>query len=172
MNSIPVRSAPLLAAVLLSAGCASLYYPSHDDVQVVTDPAGAVASCGDAQVVTPGSLRIPRRKTDAVVVRVELEGYEAREVVIARSHRFPEKPWFAGLVVTGLGIWAADSCDSISWPECRDAAYATAAAAFLVTAAGAAVDSASARTYALPRHEIVLRLDPVRPLAAQKGDPR
>ena len=162
---------PLVAA-LLSTSCASLYYPSHDEVRVVTDPPGAIATCGDTRVVTPGTLRISRRKTDAVVVRVELEGYETREVVIARVHRFPEKPWFAGPVVTGLGIWAADGCDSINWPECREAAYATAATALLVTAAGIAVDRASPRTYALPRDEIVLRLEPVRPPEAPEGELR
>lgn len=163
---------PPLGAALLATGCASLYYPSHDDLQVVTDPPGATATCGDARVVTPGTLRVSRRKTESVVVRVEREGYETRETVIARNHRFPEKPWFAGLIVTGLGIWAADGCDSISWPECRDVAYATAATAFLVSAAGAAIDRASPRTWALPRRELVIRLEPVRPDWAQEGDPR
>ena len=163
---------PPLVAALLSSGCASLFYPSHDDLQVVTDPPGATATCGDARVVTPGTLRISRRKTPSVVVRVEKQGYETREIAIARSHVFPTKPWALPGVVAIAGALAAEGCSSIEWPECRDAASATAVAALLVTAAGAAVDSASPRTYALPRHELVLRLEPVRPAGAQEGDPR
>lgn len=163
---------PPLVTALLSSGCASIFYSSHDDLQVVTDPPGATASCGDTRVVTPGTLRISRRKTPSVVVRVEKKGYETREIAIARNHVFPSKPWAVpGVVAIAAGL-AADGCDSIEWPECRDAAYATAAAALLVTVAGAAVDSASPRTYALPRHELVLRLEPVRPDGAQEGAPR
>ena len=166
--------ASLLAAALLSTGCASIYYPSHDDVQVVTDPPGATATCGATRVVTPGSLRISRRKTDSVVVRVEKEGYEPREIVIARNHVVPLKPWGVGLVVTGLAAWAGDGCNSIDWPECETAALVTAVTATAVSAAGIAVDRASPRTWELPRHEIVLRLEPVRPEEAQeqKGELR
>jgi len=162
----------LLAATLLSTGCASICYPSHDDVQVVTDPAGAIATCGSARVVTPGSLRISRRKTDSVVVRVEKEGYEPREVVIARNQVVPLKPWGVGLGVTAVAVWAGDGCDSIDWPECRDAALVAGVTAAVVSLAGIAVDSASPRTYALPRKEIVLRLAPVRPEGAKEGELR
>ncbi|MCL4810562.1 MAG: hypothetical protein KJ062_22600 [Thermoanaerobaculia bacterium] len=162
----------LLSALLLSTGCASLVYPSHDDVQVVTDPPGATATCGGARVVTPGTLRISRRKTDSVVVRVEKEGYEPREIVIARNHLLPMKPWSFGLGVIAVSALAADGCESIAWPECQEATLVTALAAAVVTGAGIAIDSASPRTYALPRHEIVLRLDPVRLAEAQQGEPR
>ena len=166
------RAAVPLLPVLLLTGCASIYYPSHDDLKVVTDPPGAIAACGDTRVVTPGTLRISRRKTESVVVRVEMDGYEPREIVIARNHVVPMKPWGVGMVVAGLAAWASDGCDSIGWPECRDAAIAAAVTAGLVTVAGTAVDSASPRTYALPRKDLVLRLEPVRPTGAQEGEPR
>lgn len=164
--------AALLVTAFLSTGCASIYYPSHDDLQVATDPPGATATCGDTRVVTPGTLRISRRKTDSVVVRVELAGYEPREIVIARNHILPMKPWGVGMVVSGLALWAGDSCDSLEWPECRDAAIAAGLTAGLVTVIGGAVDSASPRTYALPRKDLVLRLEPVRPAGAQEGELR
>lgn len=162
----------LLSAVLLSTGCASLMYPSHDDVQVVTDPPGATATCGDARAVTPGTLRISRRKADSVVVRVEKEGYEPREIVIARNHLLPMKPWGVGLGVIAVSAWAAKGCESIDWPDCQASTLATALAAAVVTGAGIAIDSASPRTHPLPRNEIVLRLEPVRLTEAREGEPR
>jgi hypothetical protein len=82
------------------------------------------------------------------------------------------KPWGVGLGVTAVAFWAGDGCNSIEWPECETAALATAVAAAAVSVAGVAVDSASPRTYALPRREIVLRLEPVRPPEAQEGELR
>lgn len=166
------RSAVLLLPAFLVTGCASLYYPSHDDVRVVTDPPGAIATCGDTRVDTPGTLRISRRKTESVVVRVEMEGYEPREIVIARNHVIPMKPWgvpLAGAIVGGL---AAEGCDSVGYTDCTESVGAVAAAAAVVAMAGIAVDQASPRTWALPRHEIVLRLEPVRPPEAQEGELR
>lgn len=172
MNTTRLRFASLLAAALLSSGCASIYYPSHDEVQVVTDPPGAIATCGNTSTVTPGVLRISRRKTESVVVRVEMEGYEPREIVIARNHVVPMKPWGVGFGVLAVTAWAADGCDSIEWPECRDAAAVAAVTAGVISLAGVAVDSASPRTYAIPRKEIVLRLEPVRLAEAPKGELR
>jgi hypothetical protein len=165
---------PLFASTLLATGCASIYYPSHDDLKVFTDPPGATASCGDTRVVTPGTLRISRRKTPSVVVRVELAGYETREVVIARNHVLPGKPWGVFVLAALLAAWAGERCDSgeIVWDGCQETTLAVAAGAGALGAGGILVDSASPRTYALPRNDLVLRLEPVRPTGAQEGELR
>jgi hypothetical protein len=168
MNSrLPLAS--LLAAALLASGCASLSLPSHDDLQVVTDPPGAIATCGNASTVTPGTLRIPREKTPAVIVRVEMEGYETREIQIARNRDVPLRPLAIGIGLVAAAAWAGEQCEEMNWPECRDAAAVTGVAAAVVSLAGLAINSASPRTHPLPRNEIVLRLEPVRPAEAPKG---
>jgi hypothetical protein len=161
--------APLLAAVLFASGCASLTLPSHDDLQVVTDPPGATATCGSASAVTPGTLRIRREKTASVTVRVEMAGYEPREIQIARNHNVPMSPWGYGFGLVAAAAWAGQQCEEMNWPECRDAAAATGVTAAVVSLAGLAIDSASPRTHPLPRKELVLRLEPVRLAEAPKG---
>jgi hypothetical protein len=158
-----------LSAALLSTGCASLSLPAYDDLQVVTDPPGAIATCGNASTVTPGTLRIPREKTPAVMVRVEMEGYEPREIQIARNHSVPLSPWGFGLGLAAAAAWAGEQCEEMNWLECRDAAAATSVTAAVVSLAGLAINSASPRTHPLPRNEIVLRLEPVRLVEAPKG---
>ena len=161
--------ASLLAAALLASGCASLTRPSHDDLAVVTDPPGAIATCGKASTVTPGTLRIPREKTPSVTVRVEMEGYESREIQIARNRDVPLRPWGYGLGLVAAAAWAGRQCEEMNWPECRDAAAATGVTAAVVSLAGLAIDSASPRTHPLPRKELVLRLEPVRLEEVPKG---
>lgn len=172
MNSTPFRIVPLLAAALLASGCASLSLPSHDDLQVVTDPPGAIATCGNASTVTPGTLRIPREKTPAVMVRVEMEGYEPREIQIARNRDVPLRPLAIGIGLVAAAAWTAEQCESAGWQECRDAAAVTGVAAAVVSLAGLAINSASPRTHPLPRNELVLRLEPVRLAEAPKGELR
>ncbi len=165
----PLAWSSLLAAALLASGCASLSLPSHDDLQVVTDPPGAIASCGNASTVTPGTLRIPREKSPAVMVRVEMEGYEPREIQIARNRSVPLRPWGFGLGLAAAAAWAGEQCEEMNWPECRDAAAVTGVTAAVVSLAGLAINSASRRTHPLPRNEIVLRLERVRLAEAPKG---
>jgi hypothetical protein len=169
MHNTPLRFVPLLAAALLASGCASLSLPSHDDLQVVTDPPGAIATCGNASTVTPGTLRIPREKSPSVTVRVEMEGYESREIQIARNRKVPMSPWGYGFGLVGAAAWAGQQCEEMNWPDCRDAAAATGVTAAIVSLAGLAIDSASPRTHPLPRKELVLRLEPVRLEEAPKG---
>lgn len=165
----PLVCSPLLASVLLASACASLSLPSHDDLQVVTDPPGAIAACGKASTVTPGTLRIPREKTPAVMVRVEMEGYEPREIQIARNRDVPLRPLAFGIGLVAAAAWAGEQCESAGWQECRDAAAVTGVTAAVVSLAGLAIDSASPRTHPLPRKELVLRLEPVRLAEAPKG---
>lgn len=43
MKNTPLRFVLLLAAPLLSPGCASIFLTGHDDLKVVTEPPGAIA---------------------------------------------------------------------------------------------------------------------------------
>jgi hypothetical protein len=165
----PLACSLLFAVVLLASACASLSLPSHDDLQVVTDPPGATASCGNASTVTPGTLRIRREKSASVTVRVEMEGYEPREIQIARNRDVPLRPWAFGFGLAAAAAWAGEQCESAGWQECRDAAAATGVTVAVVSLAGLAINSASPRTHPLPRNEIVLRLEPVRLAEAPKG---
>jgi len=168
---------PLLAATLLSTGCASVFLGSHDDLKVVTDPPGAKASAGDVSVVTPGVLKLKRGGTTPVVVRVEKEGFQPREVTVGWSR--------SGAVwtnVVGISAGAAAAVLSglfIGWAD-PDGADRKATTALLaggaITVTGLTVDLTSPRTYSLERDELVLRLEPVtrtpRVAAASEGDLR
>jgi hypothetical protein len=60
-----MKLAILLAAVVLTQACATLHNGRHQDIHVVSDPAGAdiEVRCGKAQppAVTPATIRLPRR---------------------------------------------------------------------------------------------------------------
>jgi hypothetical protein len=55
----------LVAVAILTQGCATLHNGRHQEVRVVTDPAGATVEvrCGKQQpaAVTPTTVRLPRR---------------------------------------------------------------------------------------------------------------
>ena len=55
----------LIAVLMLAQGCATVQNGSHQNISVVTDPAGAnvEVQCGEAQppAVTPATVRLPRR---------------------------------------------------------------------------------------------------------------
>ncbi|MBK8594590.1 MAG: hypothetical protein IPP07_12160 [Holophagales bacterium] len=164
---------PLLATALLSSGCASIFLGSHDDLEVVTEPPGATARAGDVSIVTPGVLKLKRGGTAPVVVRVEKEGFQPREIAVAWSR--------SGAVwtnVVGIGAGAAAALFStlfMSWGD-PDGAESTATTGLLVggavTVTGLTIDLASPRTYSLERDDIVLRLEPVRLAEAPKGAAR
>lgn len=173
MKRPALRLVPLLAAMLLSTGCASVFLWSHDELKVVTDPPGATARAGDVSVVTPGVLKLKRGSRTPVVVRVEKEGFGSRDIVVGWSR--------SGAVwtnVVGISAGAAVAMLStafVSWAD-PEAANRYATTGLLVggavTATGLAVDLASPRTYSLERDEIVLRLEPVRLAEAPKGELR
>lgn len=55
----------LVAVVILTQGCATVHNGRHQEIRVVTDPAGATVDvrCGKLQpaAVTPTTVRLPRR---------------------------------------------------------------------------------------------------------------
>lgn len=157
MKDTPLRIAPLLAAALLSTGCASVFLSAHDDLKVVTDPPGAVARVGELTVVTPGVLEVPRNARP-VVVRVEKAGYQDEEVSIRRTRTgavWSNFAWVgAGAVLTGLGALLCGE-----W-NCDGGPYVPLAAGAAATAGGLAIDLSTDRTLTLERDRVVLVLKP------------
>lgn len=164
--------AAIAATMLLSSGCATVFLRSHDELKVVTDPAGAVARAGDASVVTPGVLKIARRK-EPVVVRVEKEGFLPREVTVGWSRS--GAVWVnvvgvsAGTAVGAVaGFWGSVLDDDKTRADARAAVLVGAA----VTAVGLAMDLSGSKKYSLERDDLVLRLEPRNPAvgAADSGE--
>jgi hypothetical protein len=172
MNSTPLRFAPLLAAVLLATGCATVFHGSRDDLKVITDPPGATARVGDVSVVTPGVLKVPRQKA-SVVVRVEKEGFAPREITVGWHRSGAAWTNVVGVAAGAVGTAASSICISVWGGPCHsDTNYAPLIVGAALTAAGATVDLSSDRALSLERDEIVLRLDPVRLPEAPKGELR
>jgi hypothetical protein len=160
---------PLLAATLLSTGCATIFLGPNDGLKVVTDPPGATARVGGASVVTPGVLRIPRGK-EPVVVRVEKEGFEPREVTVTWT-----RSGLVGMNALGVGLGAGATlvsgvCLNLMGGGCSNETTLTPLlVGAAVTAAGLALDLPSSKKYSLERDDLVLRLEPVRLAEAPKG---
>ncbi len=172
MKHLAPRLAPLLAATFLATGCATAFLRSNDELKVVTDPPGATARAGDTSVITPGVLKIPRRK-EPVVVRVEKEGFASREVTVGWSR--------SGVVwanVVGVSAGVAVGAVTSFWgsvandDNARSAAVSSVLVGAAITAAGLAMDLSSSKKYSLERDDLVLRLEPVRLAQAPKGDLR
>ena len=172
MKHLAPRLVPLLAVALLATGCATVFHGSSDKLKVVTDPPGATARAGDVSIVTPGVLKITRRK-EPVVVRVEKEGFEPREVTVTWS-----RSGLVGLNALGVGLGlgatlASGICINVMGGGCSNETTVTPLlVGAAITAAGLALDLPSSKKYSLERDDLVLRLEPVRLAVAQKGDLR
>jgi hypothetical protein len=77
-----------LAVVLFTQGCATLHNGSHQEISVVSDPAGANVEvrCGKAQpvAVTPVTVRLPRRAPECSLT-LTLAGFHPETVVFDSS---------------------------------------------------------------------------------------
>jgi hypothetical protein len=93
-----------LAVVILTQGCATLHNGRHQEITVVSDPAGADVEvhCGKTQpvTVTPTTVRLPRRVEQCSLVLTR-PGFHSETVVFDSS---PSR-WFwanfAGPIVGG-----------------------------------------------------------------------
>jgi hypothetical protein len=172
MNDTPLRFAPLLAAALLTSGCATVFHTANDDLKVVTDPPGATARAGDASVVTPGVLKIQRRK-EPVIVRVEKDGFEPRELTVGWHRSGAAWTNVVGVAAGAVGTAASSICVSVWGGPCHsDTNYTPLLVGAALTAAGTAIDLSSDRALSLERDEIVLRLEPLPPAVAAEGGAR
>jgi hypothetical protein len=78
----------LVALVIFTQGCATLHNGRHQEIMVVTDPAGATVEihCGKAQpaAVTPATIRLPRRVEECSIVLTHA-GFRSETVVFDSS---------------------------------------------------------------------------------------
>lgn len=86
----------LLAAVaLLTQACATVHNGRHQEIRVVTDPAGATVDvhCGKPQpaVVTPVTVRLPRRVENCSLILTR-PGFQSETVAFDSS----PSPWVWG----------------------------------------------------------------------------
>jgi hypothetical protein len=172
MNNTPLRFAPLLAAALLTSGCATVFHSSRDDLKVITDPPGATARVGDVSVVTPGTLELKRQK-EPVVVRVEKEGFAPREITVGWHRSGAAWSNVVGVAAGAVGTAASSICVSVWGGPCHsETNYTPLLVGAALTAAGTAIDLSSDRALSLERDEIVLRLEPLPSAVAAGGGPR
>jgi hypothetical protein len=159
MNDTPLRFAPLLAAALLSTGCATVFLSAHDDLKVVTDPSGATARVGELSVVTPGVLEVPRNGKP-VVVEIDREGYESREIPIRRTRSGAVWTNLVGIGVGAVvGVTTALFVSIVDQNEAEKDLTTALAVGGALTATGFAIDLSTDRTLSLERDEIVVRLE-------------
>ena len=103
----------VVAVVLFTQGCATVHNGRHQEVRVVSDPAGADVEvrCGKAQAgaVTPVTVRLPRRVEECSLV-LSLAGFQSETVVFESS----PSGWFWGNFagpIAGGGIGATRGSD-------------------------------------------------------------
>lgn len=78
----------LVAVVILTPGCATVHNGRHQEIMVVTDPAGATVDvrCGKLQpaAVTPTTVRLPRRVEHCSLILTR-PGFHSETVVFDSS---------------------------------------------------------------------------------------
>jgi hypothetical protein len=78
----------LVAVAILTQGCATLHNGRHQEIRVVTDPAGATVEvrCGKPQpaAVTPTTVRLPRRVEPCSLILTR-PGFHSETVVFDSS---------------------------------------------------------------------------------------
>lgn len=78
----------LLAVVVLAQGCATVHNGRHQEIAVITDPAGANVEvrCGKPQPasVTPTTVRLPRR-VEQCSLTLTRSGFQSETVVFESS---------------------------------------------------------------------------------------
>ncbi|HEX5718614.1 MAG TPA: hypothetical protein VF179_20810 [Thermoanaerobaculia bacterium] len=77
-----------VAVAILTQGCATLHNGRHQEIRVVTDPAGATVDvrCGKQQpaAVTPATVRLPRRVEQCSLILTR-PGFHSETVVFDSS---------------------------------------------------------------------------------------
>ncbi|MBI1869840.1 MAG: hypothetical protein HYS07_01445 [Chlamydiae bacterium] len=115
------QKALILAVLFSSPGCATMMRASHEtlEVQVHTDPAGAIVKCSGQTIETPGSLSLHRSQDH--VIYIEKPGYK-RAVVHLRSRpsggdmgaSFFTNTATVGWWTLGIGTVAGMAVDAVS----------------------------------------------------------
>ena len=88
VNRVNLKTMTFAAVVILTQGCATLHNGRHQEIRVVTDPAGATVEvrCGKQQppAVTPATVRLPRRVEQCSLI-LSRPGFHSETVVFDSS---------------------------------------------------------------------------------------
>lgn len=90
-----VYRAMALALVVLFVGCATIIHGTTQDIQVSSQPSGAVVRVNGTTTTTPGVLKLERKRPYALVF--EKEGYQPVEVHLKQT----TDGWVFGNVIFG-----------------------------------------------------------------------
>lgn len=90
---------------VLLPGCATILRDTKQDIEIVTDPAGATATAAGYQITTPGFLKLSRQ-SDSENVQISKEGYKSQLVTVRRQMSFWMLPilFYGESVVTGITL--------------------------------------------------------------------
>jgi hypothetical protein len=95
----------LVAVIVFTQGCATVHHGRHQEISVVTDPAGANVEvrCGKTQTtaVTPATVRLPRR-ADTCSLVLTRPGFQPETVVFESAPSVWLWGNFAGPIAGGL----------------------------------------------------------------------
>ena len=98
-----LKTMTFVAVAILTQGCATLHNGRHQEVRVVTDPAGASVEvrCGKVQpaAVTPATVRLPRRAESCSLVLTK-SGFQSETVVFESG---PSGWFWANFAGPGIG---------------------------------------------------------------------
>lgn len=112
---MPLRStALLLAALMLSTGCATVAHGVRQEVVVTSEPSGAAAFVNDVPVgITPVRVTL-RRWERNVVVRFEKDGFTSQRVVLKRT----VSGWVAlnGIALNPMARQGMTKSQADAWP--------------------------------------------------------
>lgn len=143
----------LVAVVILAQGCATVRNGRHQEIRVVTDPAGATVDvrCGKPQpaAVTPATVRLPRRVEECSLILTR-PGFHAETVSFESSPSGWVWVNFAGPIVGG-GIGATRHSDQ---------AFIDFLLGALIGGAGFGVDALSGAVWQLEPANVERKLAP------------
>ncbi len=103
----------VIAVVVLAQGCATVHNGRHQEIPVLTDPAGASVEvhCGKPQapVVTPATIRLPRRVEECSLVLTR-DGFRSETVVFESA---PSRWFWANFAgpIAGGAVGATEHSD-------------------------------------------------------------
>ena len=144
---------PLLPALV---GCATVFRGTSQEIDVFTDPPGAIASVGDQRITTPGTLRLPRN-AKITEVRIEKDGYAPKTSILER--RADGLVWLNAVSVP-VGFAAGAAVGSRSGSGWFGASYEGGALGVVVAPlASFATDHGTGGTCRLIPSTIVVRLE-------------
>lgn len=158
------RALPFAFALALSPllGCATLVHGSRQTIHVETDPPGATVTVAGERHTTPADV-VLRRKSEALEVVIEKDGYVTKRIPLAR--KVAGSTWVNVLgIPVGAAAGAAIGANSSSTgTEFENGAAGMVVGALALTSLSFSVDGVTGAMYRLEPRAIAVRLEPEPP---------